>query len=916
MAAVLHINFSIQTDIKICILFILLFSAIFHAEAQVKRRMEGTIVNQLNQPFQNVIVSLKNSPKGQPFVFAFSNAEGKYAINHQNTDSFFYAEFKFLGYKTVLNKIANAGLVTHDLKISSDTVELNAIILNTRQPITVNGDTTSFRVDYFKQGNEASVGDLVANMPGFSVENGKIRYNDRIVDRVLVEGDDLFGRDYSTVTKNVNPNGLEKVDLVINYSDKSYLKNTIDKGQEQVVNLKFKKYYLTRIFGIEDLGASSNLKYGSLQGNLISLIPKLKFVTTNNFNNTGSLASEILNKNNLAAQMGFKSEESIEFDLSLRLSSNHLLYLPEKQTSLLEKKDFHFNQTGMITNNMYFKPSKKWFIKNNIQLYQDQDLVRNTRDEFYEITGGAPFKYGETLDINNTHKYINVLNEIAFTASPKHQFILKSQINTHINDGNSLGLVQGNKNTQNLIFDNQIVRNQFSWVNICSRKRSIEMIVQYTNIKLREDLSFAPAKVFSNYTKDSLFENLLSQAAHKHQEFNLEFKYSKKMEKGSYYLSSNFSTGNIVFNSKVDLFNNIHQQIPSINDSLINENNYQGQSINLIFYYKRELSEKFDLSWLNKLELNQIRDKIHPSIECSYMQYLPTLNLTYKINKQSQISTTLQANNKLPVMNELLTNFVISDYRTIIRGTSQAFINIGKSISVNYSFSEYARRKTFLNAAIIVTRNNYGYMDNSLVDYYYITRTKEIYDNSFNSLFSYLNYQQYVRIIKSNIKINLSYADNLSNFRNNNILYALHLNSYNYGITFKTVIHKNLILGYGVKFTDLYQSSTSLVLNTANKQNLTKYSFEWNFKPTKGWSFFGNLDYINSNQASNLSKIALCTISLRYTLKNQKSYFTASVNNIFNNDALEYYSFSPISTISEKIEMLPRNLMIKYAISF
>ncbi len=915
MAALQHINYYIQS-FKYCILLVLLLSSFFHADAQVKRRMEGTIINQNNQPFPNVIVSLKTNPKGQPFAFAFSNASGKYVISHQNIDSFFYAEFKFLGYKTVLNKITNAVLVTHDLKISSDTVELNAIILNTRQPITVNGDTTSFRVDYFKQGNESSVGDLVSNMPGFSVENGKIRYNDRIVDRVLIEGDDLFGRDYSTVTKNVNPNGLEKVDLVKNYSDKSYLKNTMDKGQEQVVNLRFKKSYQSKIFGTEELGASGNLEYGSLQGNLISLIPKVKFVTTNNFNNTGALASELLNKNNLMAQLGFKSEESIDFDLRLRMNANQLLSLPEKQTSILEKKDYHFNQTGLITNNMYFKPSKKIFVKNNIQLYLDQDQVRNTRDEFYEITGGAAFKYAETLDMNNTSKYLNVLNEIAYTANPKHQLILKTQINTQVNDGNSLGFVQANKNVQGLVNDHQIFRNQLSWINVLSRRRSIEMNIQYSRSKFQENLSFSPAKTIYHYTKDSLYEQLSSQANHLHKELNLEFKYTKKTEKGSYYLSSNFSTGNIVFNSQVNLFNVKDQTTPSINDSLKNVNNYQGQSVNLIFFFRRELSEKLDISFLNKLELNQLKDKQQLNIDATYLQYLPTLNLSYKINNQSLLSTNIQTNNKLPVLNELLSNYVISDYRTIIRGTNQSFINSDKSISLNYSYAAIASKKMFFNAAIILANSQNGYIDNSLVDYYYITRVKEIYDNQFKSLFGYLNYQQYARIIKSNIKINFSYANNRSNFLNNSVLFALRLNSYNYGINFKTAVHKNLVIGYAFRFTDSYQSSTSKTLSTSNHQTLSKYSIDWNLKALKRWSFFGNIDYIHSRQANNQSKIALGTMSMRYNLKNQKSYFTATVNNIFNNDALEYYSLSPISTISEKIMMLPRYLIIKYAVPF
>lgn len=878
--------------------------------------IQGRVINQYNNPISGAIIIIKEASQKLSLTYGLSNSNGYYFINHNIKDSTFFIEYKFLGYKTILAKIENQKKVLKNVQLLADTVELNNIILNTRQPILISGDTTSFRVEYFKQGYETNIGELLSNMPGFSIVNGRIKYNERIVDRVLIEGDDLFGKDYSVITNSVSPNGLDKIDLVKNFSDKAYLKNSIDNKKEQVVNLRFKSS-INKIFGNQEIGSNIKTENSLFQGNIISLIPKVKFVSTFNKNNTGNLANEILNKNTLGEQLNLKSEQSIDFDITKKIFNNLQLSLPEFQTNIIHKKDYNFNKTSLITNNILYKPSPLLFFKNIVQLYTDHVNIFNSREEKYTLPGITPFFYTEISNLNKTNKFISVTNEASYFISKKNQILIKSQYISDINNGSSVGIVQGNTINQGL--KNSIIdfRNQFSLVSLFTEKSILEINVQYCNGKSTEYLNLSQANIFEKYTYDSVYENLNTQIKSLTNEYDVEMKFERKTKKGSFYFLTNYSKGNNSFVSGINLYNILDQQIQPINDSLKNNNKYKFEGYYFVFDLKRKIAKKIDFELINRLEKNKViwSNQIFNNTG-EYTKYLPSLNLTFKINEINQLVSTFQLNYKLPNYFDLIPNYLIINNKNIVKGLSEITTSSNNSLSLLYYYTELKKRKILFNSGLIINQNYIGTIENSFVDYYYSTRIKELYNNKINAVFAFINYEKYYRIVKSTFKLNFSFNDNKSNFKNRDQLFEIKFNSFNYGFNIKSLLTKSFTLGFGAKFLEAHQITSNFHTETKNSQRLSKFTFDFNLHLFKRITLNGNYDFIESQQSTMSNKISLGAMLIKFNFKNDKSNLSVSINNIFNNYSLLYFSVTPFSTVSENVKMIPRYLLFKYSFTF
>ena len=106
----------------------------------------------------------------------------------------------------------------------------------------IKNDTVKYNVKSYLNGSDRKILDVIKKMPGIdvNVNTGEIKYKGKSIETVLLEGDNLFGYNYSLGTKNINVNMVEQVQAIENYSENPLLKN-IESGNKVVLNLKLKK---------------------------------------------------------------------------------------------------------------------------------------------------------------------------------------------------------------------------------------------------------------------------------------------------------------------------------------------------------------------------------------------------------------------------------------------------------------------------------------------------------------------------------------------------------------------------------------------------------------------------------------------------------------------------------------------------
>lgn len=146
-----------------------------------------------------------------------------------------------------------------NVSLPSKSIELNEVeIIAHRDKSYYKGDTLIFTADSFKTRANATVEDLLKKLPGVRVDaKGKITVQGKVVDQVLVDGDEFFGSDPTVATRNLNAASIDNVQV---YDKKN--ENTSESQNEtlKVVNLKMKEDAKKGYFG-KASGASDFQKF-------------------------------------------------------------------------------------------------------------------------------------------------------------------------------------------------------------------------------------------------------------------------------------------------------------------------------------------------------------------------------------------------------------------------------------------------------------------------------------------------------------------------------------------------------------------------------------------------------------------------------------------------------------------------------
>ena len=158
----------------------------------------------------------------------------------------------YTGYKTSFNKVevANQNIKLVNISLGEDVRALsNVVVEQLAKRGEQKGDTTEFNANAFKTNPDATTEDLVAKMPGVTIENGTVKARGEDVKRVLVDGKPFFGNDPGTVLKNMPADIVDKVQVFDKGSDQSQFTGFSDGNEERTINIITKPGTQNGVFG-------------------------------------------------------------------------------------------------------------------------------------------------------------------------------------------------------------------------------------------------------------------------------------------------------------------------------------------------------------------------------------------------------------------------------------------------------------------------------------------------------------------------------------------------------------------------------------------------------------------------------------------------------------------------------------------
>lgn len=327
-----------------------------------------------------------------------------------------------------------------------DTVKVNSVL-----KIRQHGDTIVFNPNAFALKNETTIEQLLSRLPGIKIEeDGKISFNGTPVNSILLDGDDVFKKNYQQLTQNAAPEIIERVEIIKNYQRDKVLKE-YNQTEGQVIDLRLKEKYKNYLFGY---GAAS---VGTAKGKaadlfLMKLSAKNKFQFGSNYNTIGTTYSD-----------GIVVDPSA---LAIRDNPNFFSY--NKFSNQLQVDRLYLQNLPAF----YQQLNKSWTGYSNTFLKRKRfELVVNTKFSHDSIT-----QYQlSSFDFLNGQKLIHENNRYESIVSQEH-----TVSGAHIKDSQSLYF--------NLSFQGE-VRSPF--VNTLFNKQTLsDQSLHQNNIVLQGNLNY------------------------------------------------------------------------------------------------------------------------------------------------------------------------------------------------------------------------------------------------------------------------------------------------------------------------------------------------------------------------------------------------------------------------------------------
>ena len=350
--------------------------------------------------------------------------------------------------RLVMSAMLYHSFILFEIHPSRDSVPLlsEIIIEGKKKKMQIKNDTTIFNVGAFRDGTEKKIEELIAKLPGMSVnpDNGIISYQGRTVEAVKIDGADLLGSNYMTGTRNISIDLIEEIEAVTNDPANPLLKSMHSKGK-MILNLKTKNKFAASN-GEISLGAGKRgdlISTADIQANLLRLSRRVKIFNVVSYNNRG------VNNGSFnyfrPAQPTHVSDQQRSFSESF--------FDPLLPVLPLDHHRYNINNMQMLNGNFMFQPGNEYHdIRLNFFLMQDRHYAGYSHRNNYDAIVNATATSDQfSLISNPIHGEAEIEWKKLLTRKIWLQFRSRLDLNHHRSDFtqilNDSLLIQGRFNT-------------------------------------------------------------------------------------------------------------------------------------------------------------------------------------------------------------------------------------------------------------------------------------------------------------------------------------------------------------------------------------------------------------------------------------------------------------------------------------
>ena len=655
--------------------------------------IEGTLTSSSTKeiiPTASVVV--KN---GKTIVgYNYSNDLGVFTIIFQRKkQDTLTLQINSLGYEQI-----NAVIIlsdeennyTKDFQLTEKIESLSTVVLRPDQKIKINRDTITFKVNAFKDDSERTVEDMLKKLPGIEVDDdGNIRALGKPIQKILIEGDDLADSNYKVISRNLDSDVLDKVEILSNYEENPVLKQFLN-SENVALNLKLKKGKKNILFGRIEAGGGIENRFLA-DANLGLITPALKFLDLANANNVGDAAGAEFNNYNFTYG-GFN-----DFSKTFGINQNPIVYL---QGSNLELEDKNYIENTTFANNLLinkrFSDSLK--LRNSLFFYSDSFEKQYTSNIRYFVEpDDILFTEQNRFDLDN----INGANdlEVQFTPSQNSNLVFTNSVSITNEQHDNRLLFNGDRIDQLLENNKKELESQLQYTQ--KIKNGAAVVDFYVGSKnLKQDFKIFP----DTFSEESPSDNNSLDISHINTLDYQGLDAALVFKNGN--TSYSFTTGVEHLNETInsETFSREATQRNRV-DSLSGRNGAQSITPHLQFKLEHELVKNLFISTdldaaVNFYEKNDDKRTFflpNPSAGIR-LQKTKLGSFRFKYGYKTQIS-------RLTYFTE---NFLVKSYRSLTLGTQDVTPLKSHNYSLGHTFNKIEKR------ILISSSLNYTRFENEL----------------------------------------------------------------------------------------------------------------------------------------------------------------------------------------------------------
>lgn len=876
---------------KLISLFLFLVSGVLWGQ---QITVEGKILNIQNRKLNSVNVLAVDS-LNQIMDYTYSDKKGNYRLQLPQRNKYTFV-FSSLGYAndTVVKYFSsNSKHFRLDAQLKPKHQQLDEVFLQSENPIKIRKDTVSFKADYFSNGTEETVEDLLRKIPGLHIdENGIIKVGNREVEKVMVEGDDFFGQGYKILTKNMPAHPIKQVNILKHYSANELLKG-IEESNKVALNLTLKGEAKRIWFGtVEAEGGNNHFYKGKF--NLMNFGKKNSYYFLGSLNNigedvTGDISSLIYtHSGNEPGHIGDnqKANKLIGFSAS---------------TPSLGKARTRFSKDQLVSLNAIFNPSEKLKVK-PLMFFNREDT------DFYRL-------HTENVSVNNTQftntedYALHQKNPIAFGKLDLRYDINKTEhlkFETRYNNGHKQGLssllFNGNATRERLDNQHELIDQDIRYTNRFDEKKVFLLTGRFINEhspqhyrvnrfyyeELFPDLT--QADNVKQYSSNSMqFMGIDAHLLNRYINGNL-----LELEMGNTYRRDKLHSSFSVFKS----------------DSLFEKpDDYQNQTFYRVndWYARGKYQLKFyDFSFTGKVELHQLFNSLE-GVNFHHTQYPffvnPYLGIRWEINKNNRLSVNYAVNTSNAGILDVYPHEVLTGFRSFQKGTGDFDQLKASHFNLHYRLGNWSDR--FFAHATLLYFKNHDFFSTSATIRQGFTQTEKLLIKDREMISTSAAADYFLNPINSNFKLKAGYSkSNYKNLVNGSNLRSIQSIQYNYGFELRSSFGGVFDFHIGTQWKIL--QITTLIKNsyTDNHSFLDLYfrfSKQWDAAVKSSLYHFGNLQTHKN--------YGFLDFEAKYKIIKNKLTLKLTGKNLFDTRAFRNYSVSDIGTSITGYQLLPRMIL-------